>query len=165
MSISPIMNTPSSSSISNAQLRDVVYRSCLFMDEADYNGFLALCTDSFRYIVSAHTPELLGDAVLFDKDRAELEIMFNSLPQHIRLPGDFLRHATVYSIERSNSDDAASVVTSVTVVHTDYDGQSRIFAAGRYYDLVVWKSGRPLLQERHTKLRTRDLRGGAHVPV
>lgn len=148
---------------SDDDIRSLVYDSCASLDRRDFEGFLALCTEEFRYRVSAYMPELGRQVTLFDQSRADLETTFKNLPQHLRLPGEYFRQATVQKLERDDTRILAH--TSVLVVFTDEDGVSRLFAAGRYLDSLADNSGRLMLVDRHTTLQTRDLGGGSHIPV
>ena len=39
-----------------AAIEELVYASCLLLDEHKYNDYLALCDDGFRYTITAHSP-------------------------------------------------------------------------------------------------------------
>jgi methanesulfonate monooxygenase small subunit len=64
------------------QIEELVYRSCLALDDRDFKGFLALCDPAFRYKVSAYSPEIRKEMVWLDHDRAGMETLFTQLPRH-----------------------------------------------------------------------------------
>jgi methanesulfonate monooxygenase small subunit len=37
---------------------ELVYQSCLLLDEKNFKGFLELCAEQFRYTITAHSPEI-----------------------------------------------------------------------------------------------------------
>ena len=51
-------------------IEELVYRSCLALDEKDFKGYLDLCDESFRYTISAHSPEIRKDMIWLDHDQA-----------------------------------------------------------------------------------------------
>jgi len=150
-------------SATDDEVRNLIYSSCETLDRRDFEGFLGMCAEQFRYRVSAFVPEAGRELTWFDQSRSDLEVTFKNLPQHVRLPGEYFRQATVQRISRS--DGVIYAVTSVLAVYTDDDGVSRLFAAGRYQDSLVVEVQRLKLRERHTVLQTRDLGGGSHIPI
>ena len=39
-------------------VEELVYRSCLLLDERDFKGYLDLCDEEYRYTIATHSPEL-----------------------------------------------------------------------------------------------------------
>lgn len=150
--------------ISDDDLRSLVHRSCLCLDDSDWEGYLDLCTEDFTYRIITHSPELRKDMVWLEQDRAGMAHLFGNLENHVTLNGRFLRHANVALIERSD-ESTAQVTTTFLAVHTDIEGITKLFAAGRYNDVVDISGNRPLLKQRETRLDTRDLGGGTHFPI
>ncbi len=151
--------------ISDDQLRTLVYRSCLCLDEGDWDGYLDLCAADFNYQVVNYSPELRQDMVWMEQDRAGLVTLFGNLENHITRPGQFLRHASVALIEPNGDGGAAKVTSSFVIAYTELDGISSLFAVGRYYDVVDTAGDAPLLRARQVRLHTRDLEGGSHFPI
>ena len=143
----------------------LVYRTCLLLDAERFDDYLALCSADFRYRVKADSPDLGKEMTWLDLDRDELADLLENVANHVRLPGRFTRHATVYAIERDDDGARAAVTTSLIVVYTDLDGVSRLFASGRYLDTVALAGPAPLLASRTVWLDTRDLGPGSHVPL
>lgn len=151
--------------ISDDTIRGLIYRSCLALDAEDFAAYLALCAPEMRYRITNHSPEIRKDVVLMNLDRAGLSALFESLPDHLKLPGSLMRHASVYLIERKRNGTAAAVTTSLVIIQTDPDGLSRVYAAGRYFDTVDLTRPIPMLTSRTLHLQTRDIGIGTEVPL
>lgn len=151
--------------VSDDALRDLVHRSCLCLDDGDWDGYLDLCSDDFIYRITAFSPELRKDMVWLEQDRNGMTDLFGNLENHFTLQGKFLRHANVALISRDDDHNAAQVTTTFFVIYTGLDGVSEMFAAGRYNDTVDISGNRPLLSTREVRLDTRDLGGGTHFPI
>ena len=150
--------------LSEEAVRGLVYRSCMTLDAEDFAGYLALCGPEFRYRITTYSPELKKDMVWLDHNRTDLANMLDMVSEHVRLPGKFFRHATVYAIEPDGAD-RAKVTTALSVYYTDPDGDSRVFAVGRYLDVVSVADGGPRLVSREARLETRGLGPGSHLPM
>ena len=149
-----------------SQIEELVYKSCLLLDENDYKGYLNLCDEAFHYTISTHSPEIRRDMVWLDHDRKGIETLFTQLPRHNSDHSPLTRHATVYSVTVDDSADAADVVTAVQVFRTELDGGSTsLYAVGKYLDRVTFSNGTPKLSRRTVKLDTRMLGIGYHVPL
>jgi methanesulfonate monooxygenase subunit beta len=81
------------------------------------------------------------------------------------MPGRFLRHATVYEIGPGPRPGELAVVSAVTVHYTNPDGETRVFAVGRYHDVVTVGTGAARLASREVRLETRALEPGSHLPM
>jgi methanesulfonate monooxygenase small subunit len=144
--------------------KDLVSLSCLFLDEEKFDRYLELFSSESRYTIRTYSPDLRKDISLLDLDRAELGVLFKNLPKHVRLPGRFLRLANGTLVE-GKSEQQLSIMTSVLITHTDLEGVSRVFAAGRYRDKVVMEDGKPRLSEREVRVDTRQFGPGSHIPL
>lgn len=151
-------------SIADDELRALVHRSCLCLDDSDWAGYLELCAENFGYRITTYSPELRKDMVWLEQDRAGMTDLFGNLENHVTLNGRFMRHANVALIERDN-ESTAQLTTTLLLVHTDLEGVSKLFVAGRYNDVIDTSGNRPLLQKREARLDTRDLGGGTHFPI
>lgn len=147
-------------------VEELVYRSCLALDERDWKGFLALCTEEFRYTIQVYSPEIQRDMIWLDHDRAGMETLFTNLPRHNSDHSPLTRHATVYMAEADpENTDAVKVVSALQVFRTQLDGgASELFAVGRFHDTVKLDGAGPKLARRVVKLDTRQLGIGYHVP-
>lgn len=146
-------------------IEELVYKSCLLLDDRDYKGYLDLCDSDFHYAITAHSPEIRKDMTWLDHDRNGMETLFSQLPRHNSDHSPLTRHATVYSVSMDESAKAADVVTALQVFRTELDGgATTLYAVGRYLDRVSLSNGAPKLARRTVKLDTRMLGIGYHVP-
>ena len=150
--------------VSDEQVRQLVGQACAYLDAEDFDGFLGLCAREFRYQITVYSPEISKKMIWLNHDLKGLEALFAVLPEHVRLLGTLFRHVSVYRIAWEDSK-RASVTSSFLVVHTDPDGQSRLFAAGRYHDTVLVSGDVPRLLSRTVQLETRDIGEGSQVPL
>jgi methanesulfonate monooxygenase small subunit len=93
------------------EIEELVYRSCLALDERDFKGFLELCDPGFRYKVTAYSPEIRKQMVWLDHDRAGMETLFTQLPRHNSDHSPLTRHATVYTVKVNGTQ--AEVVSAL----------------------------------------------------
>ena len=148
-----------------SDLEELVYRSCLLLDEQDFEGYLALCTADFRYGIRAFSPEIRRDMVWMDLDRPGLTTLFRNLPKHNSDRAPLSRHATVYTVAIDAPNEQASVVTALQVFRTALDGgATELFAVGKVHDTIALGGERPLLHARAVRLDTRRLGIGTHIP-
>ena len=59
-------------------IEELVYRSCLALDEKNFKAYLDLCHQDFRYTIAAHSPEIRKDMTWLDHDKPELQLLFNN---------------------------------------------------------------------------------------
>lgn len=145
------------------EIPNLIYKSCLLLDQEDFKGYLTLYDDEMRYAVETYSPELRKDMVWLDHDRGEMNHLIKMLGQHVRMLGRFSRHASVYAVE--GSDEKWTAISSLMLHHTNPDGETKLMAVGRYDDEIVVKNKKPLLASRKVVLQTRDLGPGIHVPI
>jgi methanesulfonate monooxygenase small subunit len=151
--------------VSDDELRDLVHRSCLFLDDSDWDAYLGLCTEDFTYRITAFSPELRKNMVWLEQDCAGMTNLFENLENHVTLKGRFLRHVNVALIECDEEHGVGRAISTFFVIHTGLDGVSTMFAVGRYNDTIDISGNRPLLHTREVTLDTRDLGGGTHFPI
>ena len=146
-------------------IEELVYKSCLTLDDKDYKGYLDLCDHDFHYTVSTHSPEIRKDMVWLDHDRKGMEMLFTQLPRHNSDHSPLTRHATVFTVTVDEAQKEADVVSGFQVFKTELDGgATALFAVGRYIDRVRLQNGSPKLAQRVVRLGTRMLGIGYHVP-
>ena len=144
-------------------IEELVYRSCLALDERDFKGFLGMCEPEFRYSITAYSPEIRKDMVWLDHDREGMELLFSNLPRHNSDHSPLSRHATVYTVDANGP--AANVVSALQVFRTQLDGgATELFAVGRFHDTVAVAGDAVKLSRRQVKLETRLLGYGYHIP-
>ncbi|MBX3608617.1 MAG: hydroxylase [Hydrogenophaga sp.] len=142
----------------------MIYGAAIKLDAEDFKGFMRQCGDDFRYSIRSYSPELGQEMVWLEHDRKGMQDLFAMLPKHVRMTGRFKRHVSVYSVDRDD-DRHARAHSSVLLVHTDMEGNSKLFAAGQYEDLIDTAGDTPRILERVVRLETRNLGPGVHVPV
>src|SRR6266849_5622089 len=80
-------------------IEELVYRSCLALDEKNFKAYLDLCDENFRYTITAHSPEIRKNMIWLDHDKPEMQLLFTNLPRHISDHSPLTRHAIVYTVE------------------------------------------------------------------
>ena len=146
-------------------IEELVYTSCMLLDEHKYNEYLDLCDENFRYTITTHSPEIRKDMVWLDHDRAGMHTLLTQLPRHNSDHSPLSRHATVYNVAIDDTQKQARVVSVLQVYRTALDGgETSLFAVGKYYDHVSFANGAPKLTQRTVKLDTRMLGIGYHIP-
>ena len=146
-------------------IEELVYRSCIALDDRDFKGFLALCDEDFHYTITTYSPEIRKDMVWLDHDRKGLDTLLTNLPRHNSDHSPITRHATVYTVDAGADAGTASVVSALQVFRTQLDGgASELFAVGRFLDTVRLNGPHPRLAKRVVKLDTRLLGYGYHIP-
>jgi methanesulfonate monooxygenase small subunit len=149
-----------------SQVRDLVYRICLMLDQGKFVEWLDLCAPEFHYTIAAWSPEIRREMTWLDHDRDGLLNLMKMLPRHNSDQSPLTRHASVYTIDHDASRNEADVVTSVAIFVTELDGgASQIWAVGRYHDTVTLAGGTARLKRRVVRLETRSLGIGKHWPL
>jgi methanesulfonate monooxygenase small subunit len=151
-------------SVSRDDAANLVSRACTYLDEENWSAFLDLCDPSFCYRVTVRSPEIKREMVWFKEDYTGLEAMFSLIPEHLRRIGTLFRHTAIGSVE-ATGEDSAIIRSTFQCIHTDLEGRSRMMAAGRYIDDVGSTEQGLRLFNRETRLETRDLGVGSHVPI
>jgi methanesulfonate monooxygenase small subunit len=145
------------------QIEELVYRSCLALDDRDFKAFLDLCDEGFRYKVTAYSPEIRKDMVWLDHDKRGMETLFTNLPRHNSDHSPLTRHATVYTVKVQGQE--AEVVSALQVFRTALDGgATELYSVARLIDKVKLDGGTPRLASRTVRMETRQLGFGSHIP-
>jgi methanesulfonate monooxygenase small subunit len=145
------------------KIEELVYRTCMALDDRDFKGFLELCDDGFRYKVTAYSPEIRKDMVWLDHDKKGMETLFTQLPRHNSDHSPLTRHATVYTVKVNGTQ--AEVVSALQVFRTALDGgATELYSVARLVDTVKLDGGEPKLAQRVVKIETRQLGFGSHIP-
>lgn len=151
--------------IPRQSIEELVYRSCLFLDEKNFSGFLDLCDPAFHYAITAYSPEIRKEMTWLEHDKAGLKLLFDNLPKHNSDHSPMTRHATVYTVEPDSGNGHARVVTALQVFRTTLDGgATELFAVGKLYDKVTFDGPVPTLIDRNVRLDTRMIGIGNHIP-
>src|SRR5262245_10262209 len=145
------------------QIEELIYRSCLALDDRDFKAFLDLCDEGFRYKVSAYSPEIRKEMVWLDHDKKGMETLFTQLPRHNSDHSPLTRHATVYTVKVDG--EQAEVVSALQVFRTTLDGgATELYSVARLIDTVKLGGASPKLAQRLVKMETRQLGFGSHIP-
>ena len=150
---------------SNDAIRELVYRSCRYLDMHDFDSYIALCTPDFRYRITLYSPELRKEMIWMNHDRDGLAALLAMVPLHLVRLGSLQRNASVYTIERDGDDRRAAVMSAFSVYNIDNEGRPSVFAVGHYHDTIDVTDEQPLLVQRDARLASRDLGIGSHVPI
>ena len=152
-------------SLERIAIEELVYRSCLALDEKDFKGFLALCDAGFQYRITAHSPEIRKEMVWLEHDKKGMQLLFSNLPRHNSDHSPLTRHVTVYTVAVDAAQSQAHVISALQVFKTELDGgATALFAVGRYIDTVKLEAGVATLLTRTVKLETRQFGIGYHIP-
>ena len=144
-------------------IEELIYRSCMALDDRNFTGFLDLCEPDFHYSITAFSPEIRKDMIWLDHDRTGMETLFTNLPRHNSDHSPLTRHATVYTVKVDG--EQAKAVSALQVFRTSLDGgATELFAVGRFIDTVKLNGSAPKLAKRVVKLDTRLMGYGYHIP-
>ncbi len=147
-------------------VRDLIYRACLLLDQNKFLEWLELCTADFRYTISAWSPEIRRDMTWLDHDFDGIQNLMKMLPKHNSDQTPLTRHATVYTIDYDAVRHEADAVTSVAIFATALDGgATELWALGRYHDTVNLAADTARFRRRVVRLETRSLGIGKHWPL
>lgn len=154
-------------------IKGLIYKSCLYQDDLEWNQWLDLCDEKYQYVIRAYSPEIQSDMIYLSGDRAHMKSLTDMLPKHNSDHSPLKRHCTVYDVEIEDNGKTASAVSSVVVYQTQLDGinshvdagESRIFLAGRYNDRFRIDGDNIKFTEREVRIETRRLDKGSHWPI
>jgi methanesulfonate monooxygenase small subunit len=147
------------------QTAELVYRSCILLDDKDFRGFLDLCSDDFHYAITAFSPEIRKNMTWLEHDKPGLKQLFDNLPKHNSDHSPISRHATVYTVTDDEAGGNVRVVSALQVFRTNLDGgATELFAVGKIFDTIRFDGDEPRLADRNVRLDTRMLGYGYHVP-
>lgn len=147
-------------------VRELVYRSCILMNQMDFAGYLGLCAPDFRYKISAYSPELRKDMIWKDYSRQEFAQHLDLVPKHVSDPSALTRMPTVYFISYSDDGKQAKAVSGVQIFKTSPDGgATHLWGIGMLHDVIELETTEPHLLRREVRMETRELGAGSQIPV
>ena len=151
-------------SVDRDRIAGLIYDSCAFLDEERFDDYIALCTAEFTYRITTYSEELRKPMEWMYQRRDDLHALLNGVETHEVAIAHLRRVASMIRIgERSNG--IVPVRSTVTVYHTWYDGNTRLFVIGTYKDEVATDGDSPRLASREVVLDTRRLASGTHIPI
>ena len=144
---------------------ELVYRSCFLLDELDFSGYLDLCSPSFKYKVTAYSPELRKNMVWQEVDKEEMKRHLELVPKHVRDNSSLSRYPTVYTISYSDDGKRATAISGLQIFKTRRDGgETHLYGIGRIQDVIELETGQPRLLSREIRMETRQLGIGSQIP-
>ena len=148
------------------EIRDFLSGVADALDREAWDEFLSMCAPEFEYRVTAHSYELDEDMIWLIHDLDGLRHLFEVLPEQLGRKGTrMLRHVSFVAIEPGEADGQMVATSKVVAIRTSPEGVSDLFAAGRYIDVVDIAGAALRLIRRETRLDTRELGIGSHVPI
>ena len=150
---------------SDDRIRSLIMRSCLLLDVERFDDYLALWSAEGRYRITSWSPDLRKELVLLDLSLSDFSQLLHNVPNHERMQGTLSRHVTGPLVEPGHDDGTARATSSLLVVHTDLEGVSSLYAAGKYLDDIEIANGEARIASREVRLETRQLGTGSHVPM
>ena len=133
------------------------------LDDEDLEGWLALFAPESCYEIKTYGPEIRADMSWWNSDRDELDKILMEAKLHVRDPGKRLHLVTPISVDLSG--DRATALSHFAIMRTDPDGNSAVYAAGRYEDTFVKREGRWLYEKHIAVLDTRKIEPFTHLPL
>lgn len=144
---------------------ELIYRSCVLLDEKDFAGYLELCDPAFHYVITAYSPEIKKKMIWLEHDRQSMKLLLDNLPKHNSDHSPLTRHATVYQVEIDKANQQAKALSALQVFKTTLDGgATELFAVGKIYDTIRLNDDGPKLVDRNIHLDTRMFGIGYHIP-
>lgn len=142
---------------------DVIRLTAARLSDEALEDWLALFAAKSEYEIIAYGPEIRADMSWWKSDRDELAAILAEAKEHVRDPGRRLHLVTPISAEFNG--DHATALSHFGILRTDADGNSTVYAAGRYDDCFVKQDGRWLYERHRAVLDTRILEPFTHLPL
>lgn len=144
---------------------ELIYRSCLALDDKDFAGYLDLCDPAFHYAITAYSPEIRKEMTWLEHNKEGMKALFDNLPKHNSEHSPLSRHATVYIVDHDEAKQQAKAISALQVFKTALDGgATELFVVGKVYDTIAFGDGGPKLLDRNVRLDTRLFGIGSHIP-
>ena len=163
----------SSEKSSIEKVKDTIYRSCLHLDDEQWEDWLGLCDADFSYKITSYSPEIRQDMIYLAGNHEQLRSMTDMLPKHNTDHSPLKRHAVIYTVDVSKDNKSADAVTSVIIYQNMLDGvnshidsgETRLFCVGRYIDSLKIDVNGAKFISREVRLENRRLDKGSHWPL
>src|SRR4051794_2006824 len=115
-------------------IHELVYTSCMLLDEKNFAGFLGVCDPAFHYAITTYSPEIRKNMTWLEHDKAGMKTLFDNLPKHNSDHSPITRHVTVYTVAVDAGGKEAKVVSGLQVFRTSLDGgATELFAVGKLH--------------------------------
>lgn len=148
---------------SKIAIAEVIQDSARLLDAEDFESWLHLFDDASEYEMTTYSHEIRKTMSWWKSDKKSLTKILKEVPRHVRDLGRDTHLVTPLRIEVDG--EKANAISNFVVLRTALDGQTRLYVAGRYEDVLIKKSGRWLYSIRKAVLQTRVLDGFTHVPL
>ncbi|WP_428421688.1 aromatic-ring-hydroxylating dioxygenase subunit beta [Methylibium sp.] len=146
-------------------ISELVYQSCMTLDDKDFSAYLELCDPAYHYAITAYSPEIRKDMIWLEHDKTGMQTLFANLPKHNSDHSPLTRHVTVYTVKQGEDASRYHVTSALQVFRTTLDGgATELFAVGKLHDRISLAGGTPKLLDRNVRLDTRLLGFGYHIP-
>lgn len=149
--------------IEKEAVRDVILQTALLLDREDLEGWLALFARESEYEISAYSAEIKSAMSWWKSDRSELRKIVTAVSEHVRDPARRMHLVMPASI--SVNENNAAAVSQFAIFRTTPDGESSLYALGRYEDALVKSDGRWFYSRHRAMLDTRMLEAFTHLPL
>lgn len=147
------------------KLRALIHLSARYLDDRNYQAFIALFLEESEYRVSCKAPELTAPMIWMQLDRNELTERINSeSAQEWEIAT--IEQTRIISVDEINlRKETADVSSSFSLYQTDQEGRSSLYALGRYDDKWKETNGEWRLSVREVRLKTRMLKLLSPLPI
>ena len=142
---------------------DLIRATAARLDEERLDDWLALFAAESRYEINAYGPEIRADMSWWNSNREDLARILSEVKEHVRDPGRRLHLVSPISVEITG--DRAAALSHFGILRTDTEGNSAVYAAGRYEDSLVKQDGQWLYERHRVVLDTRKLEPFTHLPL
>ncbi len=142
---------------------DVIRLTAAKLSDESLDDWLALFATESEYEITAYGPEIQADMSWWKSNREELAAILAEAKEHVRDPGRRLHLVTPISVDMDG--DRATALSHFAIMRTDPDGNSAIYAAGRYEDRLIKQDGHWLYECHRAVLDTRMLEPFTHLPL
>jgi methanesulfonate monooxygenase small subunit len=154
-------------------IKNVIYESCIALNDQKWMDWIALCDESFEYAIKAFSPEIGSQMTYMAGNKDHMDNLLKMLPKHNSDNSPLKRHCVVYRVKLSGDGKTGSAISSVVVYQTQLDGinshvdagETRLFLAANYYDEFVVNGDDVKMSKRDVQLDTRKLDKGTHWPI
>ena len=145
------------------QLNELIVFTGVCLDQENFEGYLSSFCDDAEYQVVSIVPEIAQTVAWLDLTKPALESLLMSADRHTWNTGLRTHHiaAATFSFEPTHAD----TVSSVSIFRTDAEGNTKLYAVGRYYDRWVRSADSWLLARRTLQLDTRVLAPPSGMPM
>ena len=144
-------------------IRSLIQETAVLLDCEELDGWIDLFAEDSEYALVTYGPEIKAAMTWWKSKRDDLKDILDEVPQHVRDSGR--RRHLVTPVSIAVSGGTASAESHFVVIRTGRDGDSAVFAAGRYEDELVVERGRWRYASHRCVLDTRMLGTGTHVPL